>query len=95
MQSYAACADPVIQAHVRASYRGLVEVVRRLSGARAAGAVAVLRHGMLLNVVASLDLEASPSGGVGGEWSEPLELIRGRMGSSRPRAGLRAFRDPG
>src|SRR4249920_3160705 len=33
MQSYAACSDPEIQAHVREGYSELVELVTRLSGA--------------------------------------------------------------
>jgi AcrR family transcriptional regulator len=58
MQSYAACSDPVIQAHVRASYGELVREVTRLSGAPPEQVWQFFSHGMLLNVIASLDLAA-------------------------------------
>jgi len=77
MQSYAACADPVIQARVRAGYGEIVREVTRLSGAEPERVWQFFAHGMLLNVVASLDLA-----GVADRdewacaWSTPLELIR-------------------
>jgi AcrR family transcriptional regulator len=77
MQSYAACADPVIRAHVRASYGALVKEVTELSGAPPEKVWQFFSNGMLLNVVASLDLQA-----IAGEeewaraWCEPTELIR-------------------
>ena len=56
MQSYAACSDPVIQARVRDCYGTLVKEVTRLSGAPPEDVWQFFSHGMLLNVVASLDL---------------------------------------
>lgn len=57
MQSYAACSDPEIQAHVRAGYRDLVNEVARITGGGAAELWGFFSNGMLLNVVASLELE--------------------------------------
>ena len=57
MQSYAACSDPVIQARVRDHYGELVKLVTRLSGAEPADVWQFFSYGMLLNVVASLDLQ--------------------------------------
>jgi AcrR family transcriptional regulator len=77
MQSYAACSDPVIQARVRDSYSAVVKEVTRLSGAAPEEIWQFFSHGMLLNVIASLDLSA-----IAGEeewarkWTEPGELIR-------------------
>jgi AcrR family transcriptional regulator len=77
MQSYAACSDPLIQARVRESYGAIVKEVEQLSGAAPEEIWQFFSHGMLLNVIASLDLAA-----VAGEdewarsWSEPGELIR-------------------
>jgi AcrR family transcriptional regulator len=58
MQSYAACSDPEIQAHVREGYRDLVEFVMQLSGAEPHEVWQFFSFGMLLNVIASLNLEA-------------------------------------
>ena len=58
MQSYAACSDPEIQAAVRECYGALVKLVARLSGAEPYRVWEFFAHGMLLNVVASLDLDA-------------------------------------
>jgi AcrR family transcriptional regulator len=58
MQSYAACSDPEIQAHVREGYGNLVELVTRLSGAEPHEVWQFFSFGMLLNVIASLNLEA-------------------------------------
>lgn len=58
MQSYAACADPEIQAHVRARYVELVREVMSITGAGPGGVWEFFSHGMLLNVAASLDLKA-------------------------------------
>ena len=57
MQSYAACSDPEIQAHVRAGYRDLVNEVARITGGGAAELWSFFSNGMLLNVVASLELD--------------------------------------
>jgi AcrR family transcriptional regulator len=59
MQSYAACADPDIRTHVRRCYGQLVRAVGRLSEASPAEVWAFFATGMMLNVVASLELEAS------------------------------------
>lgn len=56
MQSFAACADPLIQAHVREQYQQTLAVVARLTGAPAEEVWGFFGKGMLLNVVASLDL---------------------------------------
>jgi AcrR family transcriptional regulator len=77
MQSYAACADPVIQDSVRAGYGEVVREVTRLSGAEPQRVWQFFAHGMLLNVVASLDLAAiADSDEWACAWSTPLELIR-------------------
>jgi AcrR family transcriptional regulator len=78
MQSYAACSDPVIQEHVRDSYGALVDEVTRLSGAPPAEVFQFFSHGMLLNVVASLDLQAIADRSAWARaWSQPGELIAG------------------
>jgi len=76
MQGYAACSDPVIQAHVRASFGALVDEVARLSEAPPAEVFQFFSHGMLLNVVASLDLQAiAHQADWAKAWCEPGELI--------------------
>ena len=66
MQSYTATADPEIQAQVRARYGELVQEVARLTGAGAEDLWRFFGTGMLLNVIAALDLPT-----VGGieEWA--------------------------
>jgi AcrR family transcriptional regulator len=77
MQSYAACADPVIQAHVRERYGELVKLVIRASGAAPEEVWQFFSHGMLLNVIASLDLPAIAGRDAWAEaWCAPSELIR-------------------
>ncbi len=56
MQSYAACDDPDICAVVRKGYGEIVDVVERLSGADADRLSQFFARGMLINVVASMDL---------------------------------------
>ena len=76
MQSYAACADPVIQESGRSRYGEIVKEVTRLSGAPPEEIWQFFSHGMLLNVIASLDL--APIAGSeewARAWSSPLELI--------------------
>ena len=76
MQSYAACSDPVIQAHVRDGYGKLVDEVTQLSGATREEVFQFFSHGMLLNVVASLDLQAIADRDEWAKaWSQPGELI--------------------
>jgi AcrR family transcriptional regulator len=75
MQSYAACSDPVIQARVREGYAMLVDEVTRLSGAQPGEVFQFFSYGMLLNVVASLDLEAIADRKDWAQgWCEPGEL---------------------
>jgi AcrR family transcriptional regulator len=77
MQSYAACADPVIQEQVRARYGELVALVTRVSGAPPEAVWQFFSHGMLLNVIASLDLRAiSGQEEWAGLWCAPGEMIR-------------------
>ena len=77
MQSYAACSDPVIQARVRENYGAIVREVTRLSGAPPDQVWQFFSHGMLLNVIASLDLAAiADSDEWACAWAEPVELIR-------------------
>jgi AcrR family transcriptional regulator len=85
MQSYAACSDPEIQASVRAEYGELVEIVTRLSGAEDHKVWEFFAHGMLLNVIASLDLQAvAESEAWAAKWAEPLDLIRRAQGIEPP-----------
>jgi AcrR family transcriptional regulator len=58
LQSYAACADAAIQAHVRARFGELVQLVARLAEVDVADTFDFFSHGMLLNVIAALDLPA-------------------------------------
>ena len=56
MQAYAACDDPEIRAVVRHGYGDLVSYVERVSGVSPEGARdASSRHGMLMNVLASME----------------------------------------
>src|SRR3712207_2879670 len=66
MQSYTATADREIQAQVRARYGELVQEVARLTGAGSEDLWRFFGTGMLLNVIAALDLPT-----VGGieEWA--------------------------
>jgi AcrR family transcriptional regulator len=67
MQGYAAVSDPEIQAHVRRRYGEIVDDVASLAGRPYEELWAFFAHGMLLNVVTALDLEA-----IAGEeaWAE-------------------------
>ncbi len=56
MQQYAASSDPVIQAHVREGYLDLFTAVKQLTDAPDDDVWDFFGKGMLLNVVASLDL---------------------------------------
>ena len=76
MQSYAACSDPVIQARVRECYGAVVKEVTRLSGAAPEDVWQFFSHGMLLNVIASLDLAAiADEEPWARAWCEPEGLI--------------------
>ena len=77
MQAYAACSDPVIQAHVRERFGTVVKEVTRLSGAPPQEVWQFFSHGMLLNVTASLDLPAIAEGEAWAKaWCSPGELIQ-------------------
>ena len=56
MQAYAACDDPEIRDVVRKGYGELVEYVERVSGMPAERVAHFFAKGMLLNVMASMDL---------------------------------------
>ena len=78
MQSYAACSDPEIQAHVRRRYAELVNAVQELTGVGPAELFGFFSHGMLLNVAASLDLAAiADEEPWTAGWLNPGELIGG------------------
>ena len=59
MQSYVAGADPEIREHVRGKYGEVVDEVAELAGAGPEDVWRFFATGMLLNVVAALDLEQS------------------------------------
>jgi AcrR family transcriptional regulator len=76
MQSYAACADPDIRAHVRRRYGELVRVVAGLAGVSVSDAWGFFATGMLLIVVATLELEAiADTDDWARAWTTPSELI--------------------
>ncbi len=66
MQSYAACADPEIQTFVRERFATLVRQVQVATGATPAELWSFFSHGMLLNVIAAVDLDVLA---VGEEWA--------------------------
>ena len=70
MQAYAACDDPEIRAVVRDGYGDLHAYVERVSGLSEAEVSKFFASGMLLNVVAAMDLHK-----VAEPWGE--RLIRG------------------
>jgi AcrR family transcriptional regulator len=67
MQAYAACDDPEIRDVVRRGFGDLVEYVERASGLPSDRFSHFFARGMLLNVIASMDLLAAPQG-----WAERL-----------------------
>jgi AcrR family transcriptional regulator len=67
MQAYAACDDPEICEVVRRGYGELVEYVERVSGAEPARIARFFAKGMLLNVMASMDLLKADEG-----WAQRL-----------------------
>ena len=75
MQSYAACADPDIREHVRRRYGELVRVVADLAGVGVADVWRFFATGMLLNVVATLELERiADRDDWARAWTSPGEL---------------------
>jgi AcrR family transcriptional regulator len=82
MQSYAACSDPVIQARVRDAYKALVELVTELSGAARHEVWQFFSFGMLLNVIASLDLGSIADKDEWAQaWCAPAELMAAARGA--------------
>jgi len=67
MQAYAACDDPAIRTVVRNGYRELVDYVERVSGLPPERVSHFFAKGMLLNVIASMDLLGADEG-----WAERL-----------------------
>src|SRR5262249_39072320 len=67
MQSYAACDDPEIRDVVRRGYGELVEYVERASGLSSERVAHFFAKGMLLNVMASLELLGATDG-----WAQRL-----------------------
>jgi AcrR family transcriptional regulator len=76
MQSYAASADPEIQAHVRERYADLVRYVAEATGAGPAELWGFFANGMLLNVIAALKLEVlAPSEEWAACWLDPKTML--------------------
>jgi hypothetical protein len=76
MQSYAASADPEIQARVRERYADLVRQVAEATGAAPAELWSFFSHGMLLNVIAALNLEVlAPSEEWAACWVDPHTML--------------------
>ena len=60
MQAYAACDDPEICQVVRNGYGDLVAYVQRVSGLPAADVSRFFANGMLLNVLAAMQIHSNP-----------------------------------
>ena len=67
MQAYAACDDPEIREVVRNGYGDIVAYVERVSGLPEEEVTRFFAVGMLMNVMASMDLWESPEA-----WSARL-----------------------
>ncbi len=67
MQAYAACDDPDICEVVRNGYGDIVAYVERVSGLPPEDVARFFANGMLMNVIASMDLWESPEA-----WSQRL-----------------------
>ena len=89
MQSYAACRDPEIQAHVRARF-GDAGRARSPScpAPRPTRCGSSSPHGMLLNVIAALDLERSPSEA----WAASVEPAWSRLADALRSSAARRLR---
>jgi AcrR family transcriptional regulator len=71
MQGFAATSDAEIQERVRDRYGELISEVGRLSGATPDEIWTFIASGMLLNIVASLDLQAiAPSNPIVAAWAD-------------------------
>jgi AcrR family transcriptional regulator len=80
MQSYAASSDPEIQARVRERYADLVRQVEEATDAEPAQLWAFFANGMLLNVIAALNLEVlAPGEEWASCWIEPREMLQAAM----------------
>ena len=76
MQSYAASSDPEIQARVRDRYADLVRQVGEATGAEPAELWSFFANGMLLNVIAALNLELlAPNEEWAACWVEPQKML--------------------
>ena len=76
MQAYST-SEPEIRAYVRENYRELIRNVAALAGVEEKETWEFFAHGMLLNVIASLDLAAIAERDEWAcAWSAPLDLIR-------------------
>ena len=76
MQSYAASSDPEIQARVRERYADLVRQVGEATGAEPDELWSFFANGMLLNVIAALNLEVlAPSEEWAACWVEPQKML--------------------
>jgi AcrR family transcriptional regulator len=76
MQAYAACSDPEIREPVRRGYGELLRDVVRISGAGPEETWHFFAEGMLLNVIASLDLPAvAEARDWAAYWAMPEELF--------------------
>ncbi|MGZ3586295.1 MAG: TetR/AcrR family transcriptional regulator [Candidatus Limnocylindrales bacterium] len=56
MQAYAACDDPDVRRVVQRGFEGLADYIRRTTNASPAELASFLAQGMLLNVLASMDV---------------------------------------
>jgi AcrR family transcriptional regulator len=76
MQSYAASSDAEIQARVRERYADLVRQVAEATGAEPAELWSFFSSGMLLNVIAALNLEVlAPNEDWAACWVDPLTML--------------------
>ena len=77
MQSYAASSDPEIQARVRERYADLVRQVAESTGAEPAHLWEFFASGMLLNVIAALNLEVlAPNEEWAACWVDPSTMLK-------------------
>jgi hypothetical protein len=76
MQAYAACSDPEIREPVRRGYGETLREVARISGAGREELWHFFAEGMLLNVIASLDLPGvAEAKDWAAYWAMPEELF--------------------
>jgi AcrR family transcriptional regulator len=80
MEAYAACDDPEVREAMRAGYGKLHLFVETVSGADEATVAGWFAHGMLLNVVAAMDLWDARE-----PWAR--RLVSGVAGAKSPTAG--------